>query len=185
MFGWLRRFDNWLEAQEKPAYPDYTEREPSAPKYDWDAREKIVRAQASTAAAELVLQREKEQANAVASFEGVVSRQGHMLTITTNGNSVAINLNFLVTAHLTLGQPVAAEGAKWVDFNETEWAFIEDAWGLEDVPGWHGFWQSNCPSCASPDRLLFVGVDQEIKVPHGCGRTLYNLVISAIGSKES
>lgn len=202
MFGWLRRFDDWLEQKDREANPRYVpqsytmdiETDPiddEEPKYDWEARRKavevLVKAEARIALAKFA----REHMKAAEAFTSWAAINGSHLIVCTPSGRYSVNMDFLLTVKLDMGKEVSSNSDHvYVTYNKKHHRVT----GLAREVGFHRdfpderYYNRQWPRAAVDDAITFIGVEGQrievLAVPQGRGEDLHSQIMDAIGGRS-
>lgn len=191
MFGFLERFDDWLESQTKnsvqaSAKPGQDARDASN-KYE-EEREKasmrrlIVKNLAKAGAPEYEAAQRKEESDWVARFDFSCERFGSILVIRIEGHAYALNIAFLRKMTFSPGNAYSNDGGV-VLYNDISWKYQD---GL-DIEYWSygSFYNRSIPEMPEPFRAAkfnLEGLEFEFLCPHTLGGKVNTQLIEAISS---
>lgn len=203
MFGWLRRFDDWLERKHKESVPppgyvkhNYATRigaepEEEKPPFDWAARKKVVERFVDKEAVRVYAEFNQEHAEAFADFTSEAWANSHMLSVTIPQGNHALNLEFLLTVRLAQGRgPSREQGHKYVIYTRETFRSADnhDFGWRENYDDYDRYYTRHWPMASVNDKITFIGTGgytiTTLEVPHGRGTELYQQIMDAIGGRS-
>lgn len=200
MFGWLRRFDDWLEQKDREANPRYVpqnfaidiETDPideEESSFDWEGRRKAVEVLVKAEARKVFKTLSDDHAVKYADFTSWAKTNANMLIVSTPTGRFSINRQYLLTVEMVPGRAMSKEeDGVYVTYSKTEHRIETDPRYVGRMFGSiERYFYRQWPKAAIDDAITFVGVEGQriniIGVPFGRGDEFYSQIMDAIGGR--